>query len=97
MAHFDAAIRIEDYDGETSIVHINAQDMDDPGVNFGGISQDMDEVKDGIATLITGIIRTVKDTIGYPEIERSSNRRSSCKRKQVACHLPRRHTLSGGC
>jgi hypothetical protein len=67
MVRANGFIQIEDYSGQRSSVNPNLQDMDAAGTVFGSISQDLDEIKDGIALLIRGIIRYSKLSLEYPE------------------------------
>lgn len=61
------SIVIEDYDGERSTTKPNLQDMDAGATNFGSITQDLDEIKDAILTVIRGEVRHVQVSIQYPE------------------------------
>lgn len=60
-----AAISMEDYDGESSTVLLWVQDVS--AVNFGSVSQDVDELKDAIATISLGAIRDASINKSYPE------------------------------
>lgn len=63
----DGSITIEDYNGEKSITNVNLQDLDAAGSNFGSISQDLDEIKDGILAVVIGQVRHTTLTFKYPE------------------------------
>ena len=60
-------IMIEDFNGETSTVNINLQDMDALGTAYGTITQDMDEIKDGVIALIRGVVRDTGVSFKYLE------------------------------
>lgn len=50
------SILVEDYDGETSIVNINLQDMG-PGVDYASLESDSSELRTAVEGLIIGEIR----------------------------------------
>jgi len=56
---------MEDYDGESSNVLIWVQDM--AAANYGSVTQDVDELKDAIATISLGAIRDVSVNKTFPE------------------------------
>lgn len=58
-------ITIEDYDGEKSVVRVNLQDVD--ALNYGSVTQDLDELKDAIAPVIRGEVRKVSLRKEFPE------------------------------
>lgn len=60
-----AFITIEDYNQETSTVSFSVQDVS--AVNFASVTQDIDEVKDALLTVISGEVRQVGFTKTYPE------------------------------
>ena len=60
-----AFVTIEDHSGEVSTTSFNVQDV--TALNFGSVTQDIDEVKDAILTVIEGEVRQVGFTKTYPE------------------------------
>jgi hypothetical protein len=50
-------VEIEDYDREITTVSINLQNIDAAGSNYGSVTQDLDEIKDSILTVIKGEVR----------------------------------------
>lgn len=67
MPATNGSIKIIDYAGVASYVNPNLHDMDAGGTTFGSISQDLDEIKDGVILLIDGVVRESKMSIAYPE------------------------------
>jgi hypothetical protein len=67
MVKMDGTIRVRDYSGQKASMNPNLQDMDAAGTTYGSISQDLDEIKDGIDPLIIGAIEYSKVSATYPE------------------------------
>jgi len=65
----NGSIVIQDYDSEISLTNINLQNIDAIGADYGSITQDLDEVKDAILTLILGKVRKVNYGVIFPETE----------------------------
>lgn len=60
-----AAINMQDYNNESSTVLLWVQDMS--AVNYGAVTQDVDELKDAIAAITLGEIREAVVTKAFPE------------------------------
>lgn len=67
MPSANGTIVIEDYGGEISTTGVNLQDVNPAGSNYGSVTQDLDEIKDGLIMLITAIIRHALLNVKFPE------------------------------
>ena len=68
MSYFaGGSIVIEDFDEERSITHVNLQVIDPAYANIGSVTQDLDEIKDGILGVIVGKVRYTRLNIDAPE------------------------------
>lgn len=67
MPNTIVSIRIDDYDGESSVVKPNIQASSQSGDNYVSLAQDADEIKDAILTVITGEVRHVQVGIKFTE------------------------------
>lgn len=61
------SIIIEDYNEERSATQVNLQVIDALYANIGSVTQDLDEIKDGILGIIVGKVRYTRLTIDAPE------------------------------
>lgn len=62
-----ASIVIEDYNGEKSSIRPNMQAADAGATNYGSLATDLDEIKDAVATVITGEIRYTQLGVKFDE------------------------------
>lgn len=60
-----ASITIEDHEGQISTMSFWVTDLS--ALNYGSVTQDVDEIKDAVAPLIEGKIRKVDITKTFPE------------------------------
>ena len=57
MPFAKGSISIDDYDAENSRTNVNLQIIDAAYANIGSVTQDLDEIKDAVLTIITGRVR----------------------------------------
>lgn len=60
-------ITIEDYDGEVTTTTVNLQNISQSGDNYASVTQDLDEIKDSIITVVRGVVRKVTVSKSFPE------------------------------
>lgn len=74
-------VEIQDFDLEITTVSVNLQNIDATGTNYGSVTQDLDEIKDSILTVIKGEVRQVtlhkmfresSDVVTDPEAQRET-------------------------
>lgn len=69
MPRSNGSVTIADSSKETSTSSITLQDVNAAGSNYGSVTQDLDEVKDAILTLIRGEVRKTELGVVFPESE----------------------------
>lgn len=67
MPKANGSVIIEDVSGETGRSNVNLQDLDPTGTNYGSVTQDLDEIKDGILAVILGEVRHTNLAVKFPE------------------------------
>ncbi|MCI0558108.1 MAG: hypothetical protein MN733_06405, partial [Nitrososphaera sp.] len=63
----NGSISVKDYDDETGITHLNLQDIDPAGLNYGSVTQDLDEIKDAVLTIIIGVVLKTNLQVSFAE------------------------------
>jgi hypothetical protein len=69
MPQANGSVVVADYDREISLTNFNLQQVDAAYANIGSVTQDLDELKDAILTLILGEVRKTNFSVISPESE----------------------------